>query len=316
MRMLAAVDPGRAVLRVGGTDAAAFLQDLVTNDLGRMSEEAALYSALLTPQGKFLFDFLLFTERAPAAPDASTDDDLPGGASGEAGAEPAILIDVAASRAQALVQRLTMYRLRRNVSIALTELSTLLIWPDPGFAASQPAEGAVPDPGTRAPDGQFDAPAAGALRDPRHAGLGWRLLTDTPADALARLDAAAGDLASYEALRIGLGVPATGAELRADETFILEAGFERFHGVDFKKGCYVGQEVTARMKHKAELRKGLARVALSGDAPPGTPVTAGERPAGTLFSVSGTIGLAHLRFDRANGPLQAGAAELRLIERL
>ncbi|MEM9197834.1 MAG: tRNA-modifying protein YgfZ, partial [Pseudomonadota bacterium] len=168
---------------------------------------------------------------------------------------------------------------------------------------------------TAGPGSALDSPS-GALRDPRHAGLGWRLLTDAPAAALDKLDAAAGDLAGYDELRIGLGVPATGAELRADETFILEAGFERFHGVDFKKGCYVGQEVTARMKHKTELRKGLALVAVSGDAPPGTPVTAGERPAGTLFSVAGEIGLAHLRFDRANGPLQAGTAELRLIERL
>ncbi|MEM8742048.1 MAG: hypothetical protein AAGE13_11215, partial [Pseudomonadota bacterium] len=133
-RLRAAVDPDRAVLRIGGTDAADFLQDLVTNDLSRLSDRAALYSALLTPQGKFLFDFVLFAERADPAPDAGADGAVPGAAPGEASAQPAILIDVAASRAQALAQRLTMYRLRRKISIDVTELSVVLIWPDPGLA--------------------------------------------------------------------------------------------------------------------------------------------------------------------------------------
>jgi tRNA-modifying protein YgfZ len=91
-------------------------------------------------------------------------------------------------------------------------------------------------------------------------------------------------------------------------------GFERLNGVDFRKGCYVGQEVTARMKHKTALRKGLARVAISGEAAAGTPILAGERPAGTLHSVDGNRGLAYLRFDRAEEPLRAGTAAITLLE--
>ncbi|MCB1400130.1 MAG: tRNA-modifying protein YgfZ, partial [Rhodobacteraceae bacterium] len=95
------------------------------------------------------------------------------------------------------------------------------------------------------------------------------------------------------------------------DTYILEAGFERLNGVDFRKGCYVGQEVTARMKHKTELKKGLTRVTLEGAADPGTPIqTADGRPAGTLHTRSGDAGIAYLRFDRAEGELCAGTARV------
>jgi folate-binding protein YgfZ len=95
-----------------------------------------------------------------------------------------------------------------------------------------------------------------------------------------------------------------------DETYILEAGFEALNGVDFRKGCYVGQEVTARMKHKTELKKRLVRVRVEGESVPGTPVISAGKPAGTLFSQSGGQGLAHLRLDRAEGVLQAGCAKV------
>ena len=94
------------------------------------------------------------------------------------------------------------------------------------------------------------------------------------------------------------------------DTFILEVGFEALNGVDFRKGCYVGQEVTARMKHKTTLRKGLAQVDVSGDAAPGTEIKAEGKPAGTLLSRAGDAAIAYLRFDRAKGPMQAGAAEV------
>jgi folate-binding protein YgfZ len=108
-------------------------------------------------------------------------------------------------------------------------------------------------------------------------------------------------------------IPETGIELVPDETYILEAGFERLHGVDFRKGCYVGQEVTARMKHKTDLRKGLVQVEIEGAAPPGTPILTTEgREAGTLFTRSGGRALAHIRFDRAEGDLHAGTARVRV----
>ncbi|MEY8842720.1 folate-binding protein YgfZ, partial [Cribrihabitans sp. XS_ASV171] len=108
-------------------------------------------------------------------------------------------------------------------------------------------------------------------------------------------------------------IPESGIELTSD-SFILEAGFERLHGVDFRKGCYVGQEVTARMKHKTELRKGLTIVEVEGNAPPGTEITADGKPAGTLFTTSGDRAIAYLRFARASDDMQAGPARVSMRE--
>lgn len=250
----------RSVLRISGPDARGFLQDLVTNDVGRLGTDAA-YAALLSPQGKYLFDFLVVGEG------------------------DGFLIDVKAERAEALARRLAMYRLRAEVAIEATELAVVVL---------------------------LDAAAPGAVPDPRDRALGWRAYVADPAPLLdGRAPLAAGD---WDVLRVERVIPETGVELVPDESYILEAGFERLGGVDFRKGCYVGQEVTARMKHKTELRKGLARVRVEGGAPPGTAITADGRPAGTLFTQAGGEGLAHLRFDRARGELRAGAARLSLLE--
>ena len=106
-------------------------------------------------------------------------------------------------------------------------------------------------------------------------------------------------------------IPESGIELVPDDSYLLESGFEALHGVDFRKGCYVGQEVTARMKHKTELRKGLIRVRVEGSAPVGTPIVSADKPAGTLFTQSGGFGIAYLRFDRTEG-LTAGSAKIHL----
>ena len=261
------VDEGRKVLRVKGADARPLLQDLVTNDLDRLTPETLVYAALLTPQGKYLFDFLVGLE-----PDG------------------ALLLDVAAAQAAPLAQRLSMYRLRKDMEIEETETTVTLVWSEGG-----PPEG---------------APGAAVLMDPRDPALGWRVYGAAPG-GLAGVEP--GTRAEYDALRVALAVPETGVELAPNETFILESGFERLHGVDFRKGCYVGQEVTARMKHKTELKKGLVRVRVDGDAAPGTPVTAAGKPAGTLFTVAGSEGLAHLRFDRAEGEMEAGEARLHRL---
>jgi folate-binding protein YgfZ len=248
----------RAVLRVSGPEARDFLQGLVTNDVRRL-EAGPVYAALLSPQGKYLFDFLLVADG------------------------DAVLVDVKAERAAALAQRLSMYRLRAQVTVEATDLEVVV------------GTGAAP---------------AGAVPDPRDPALGWRAYgaAGTMLAGIAALDPAA-----REAQRIALGVPETGVELVPDDSYILEMGFERLQGVDFRKGCYVGQEVTARMKHKTELRKGLARVRVEGaPPPPGTEIRAGEKVAGTLYSVAGGLGLAHLRFDRATGELRAGDARVVL----
>ncbi len=132
--------------------------------------------------------------------------------------------------------------------------------------------------------------------------MGWRLYADTPGVA---------GQTDWDALRVELMVPDYPADLVPDDSYLLEMGFERLHGVDFRKGCYVGQEVTARMKHKTELKKGLVRVRIEGTALPGTPITLPDgREAGRLGTVSGTHALAHLRFDRLDGPLVAGDARV------
>jgi len=148
-------------------------------------------------------------------------------------------------------------------------------------------------------------PPPGALADPRLAALGWRRYGG-PEGSDPAID--------WDAIRVAHVIPETGIELIPDETYILEAGFEALHGVDFRKGCYVGQEVTARMKHKTDLRKGLVRVRIEGQAEPGAEILAGDRPAGHLFTRSGDQALAHLRLDRATGEMRAGQARLWLGE--
>jgi tRNA-modifying protein YgfZ len=186
-----------------------------------------------------------------------------------------ILIDVAAPQAEMLAKRLSMYRLRADVQIAATDLIV------------SRGTGAAPD---------------GARPDPRHSALGWRLIGDRHCD----------QPADWDALRVAHLVPEWPQELGPD-SYILEMGFDRLNGVDFRKGCYVGQEVTARMKHKTDLRKGLAQVTMTGAATPGTPILMADgREAGLLGTVAGDRALAWLRFDRAEGVLVAGGVTLRL----
>ncbi|MCR9127252.1 MAG: folate-binding protein [Rhodobacteraceae bacterium] len=242
----------RRILLLSGRDAVPFLQGLVTNDVGKLEDGGLIYAALLSPQGKYLFDF--FLKRSDAG----------------------VLLDVAEPAADALVRRLGMYRLRADVQIA------------PAGLHLQRGTGPAPD---------------GADPDPRHPQMGWRAYTEAPE---------ADDGTDWQALRVAHLIPETGIELTGD-TFILEAGFERLKGVDFRKGCYVGQEVTARMKHKTTLRKGLALVEISGAAEPGTEITAGGKPAGLLHSRAGDRALAYLRYDRATGQIDAGGANLRIL---
>jgi folate-binding protein YgfZ len=238
----------RMVLRIGGVDREGFLHGLVTRDLAGPGG-GLVYSALLTPQGKYLFDFFLLNR-------------------GED-----ILLDVKADMAPRLAQRLMMYKLRADVTIEDSGLSVVR--------------------------GLGDVPE-GAFADPRDATLGWRGygMEGSPPEI------------DWDALRVGACVPETGVELVPDETFILEAGFERLGGVDHRKGCYVGQEVTARMKHKTELRKGLVTVDVTGAAPVGTAIMAGEKTAGTLYTQAQGRAIAYLRFDRAEGEMTADDAKV------
>ena len=243
--------PERTVISISGDDRINFLQGLVTNDVAKAAD-SIIYTALLTPQGKFMVDFFVI------------------------GQGDRLLLDVATSHAQMLGQRLMMYRLRAKVEIAQTDLTV------------SRGTGPIPD---------------GAIADPRHPALGWRAYGETDIS----------DSTNWNAVNVAYQVPTTGIELTED-TYILEAGFEALHGVDFKKGCFVGQEIVARMKHKTVLKKGLARVQISGTAQTGDAITADGKPVGTLHTISGDEALAYLRFDRAEGVMQAGDATItRLI---
>lgn len=186
----------------------------------------------------------------------------------------AILVDVAAEHAPMLFKKLSMYRLRADVNITQTDI-----------------------PVAR---GTADMPH-GAFNDPRHPALGWRGYGP----------GFTSDDTDWDALRVAHMIPETGRELIPGDSFILELGFERLNGVDFRKGCYVGQEISARMKHKTELRKGLARVSVSQPVPMGTEITTTGKPAGVIYTQSGGEALAYLRYDRAVGDMQAGTASLK-----
>ncbi|WP_204113484.1 YgfZ/GcvT domain-containing protein [Shimia biformata] len=240
----------RKTFLITGMDAEDFLQGLITNDIKKL-DAGMVYAAILTPQGKFLADFFL-SRRGDA-----------------------ILMDVDATVADGLVQRLSMYKLRADVQITPADL----------FVHR----------------GTGETPVDG-FADPRHPDMGWRAYRDT---------AQSGDDTDWDTIRVARCIPETGTELTPD-SYILEAGFERLNGVDFRKGCYVGQEVTARMKHKTELRKGFTTVTVTGAAEPGTPITREGREVGTLFTRSGDRAIAFLRLDRTGPGMVAGDASVTL----
>ena len=231
----------RKVFRFSGTDARKFLQNLITNDVKRL-DKGPVYSALLTPQGKFIADFFLI-------PDGND-----------------ILMDVDADAAATLIPRLHIYKLRAEVTISET-----------GLIVSR---------------GLNDAPE-GAVADPRYANLGWRYYGTEDHNT---------DAVDWDALRVDYKIPEMGRELDA-ESYILEMGFEGLNGVDFRKGCYVGQEVTARMKHKTELRKGLVRLVADADIPENADVVSNGRVIGRTHTSAGKRALAYVRYDRADADI-------------
>jgi folate-binding protein YgfZ len=277
MHKKAAMLEDRGVLSVSGADATSFLQGLLTNDVDGLAPSEARYAALLTPQGKILFDMIVVRMSG--------------------GEEPAFLIDCTAAQAADLAKRLGFYKLRAKVAIA--DMSA-----DRAVAAFWGAE----------------APGVGEgvlYVDPRDPRLGWRAILPRPIAAAVGLERAG----EYEGLRIAAGTPKGGLDFAYADAFPHDANFDLLHGVDFDKGCYVGQEVVSRMKHRGTARKRVARVKLAGPAPaPGTPVMDGELAVGSLGSSSGREALAMLRIDRvedastAGRPLSAGGVSLALAE--
>jgi folate-binding protein YgfZ len=255
----------RGVVRVAGPDATVFLQGLVTNDVEKLPQGQWRYAALLTPQGKILFDFLVFREGAEA-----------------------FLIDAPAAKVAELAKRLGFYKLRAKVTVSDESAALAVV-----------------------------VALEGEPADPRAPGLGARRIVARdaapPADAAAR--------APYEARRIALGVPQGGADFAYGEIFPHDANMDWLNGIDFAKGCYVGQEVVSRMKHRGGIRKRVARVRLDGPAPaPGAAILDGELAVGQLGTAAGENALALLRLDRAEEaahagrPLTAAGVRLTLVE--
>ena len=249
--------PDRTLIRVEGADCVHFLQNIVTCGVTRLSTGQAAFGALLTPQGKILFDFFLIRT-----------------ANG-------FLIDVAESLSAELRKRLMFYRLRAKVSVepAEPELAVFAVW------------------------GNSLGAASGILvQDPRLAAMGMRLYGTIPPDL---------PVGDYSAHRIALGMPQGGDDFAYGDTFPHEALMDQYGGVDFTKGCYVGQEVVSRMQHRGTARTRVLRIDAEQALPPaGTDVTAGERTIGRMGSSSGTRGLAMIRLDRAKSALDNGAAIL------
>ena len=277
MSKKAAMLEDRGVVSVAGVDAAGFLQGLLTNDVECLESGEARYAALLTPQGKILFDMIIV--RASGADSA------------------AYLLDCAASQAADLTKRLGFYKLRAKVAIADESGGRAVA----AFWGGEPA-----------------AIEGGLLyADPRDPRLGWRAILPRPIAAAIGAD----HINEYEGLRIGAVAPKGGLDFAYGDAFPHDANLDLLHGVDFDKGCYVGQEVVSRMKHRGTARRRVVRVKLTGPAPaPGAPIMDRDLAAGVLGSSSGREALAMLRLDRVEDAmaegrtLSAGGVRLAMVE--
>ncbi len=281
---------GRGLLTVEGDDRRAFLQGLISNDIERVDATGAIYAGFLTAQGRFLHDFFVVE------------------------LEGRFFLDAEAPRLDDLKRRLSLYRLRSKVTLGVANQSHAVAVL---YGAGALDTLRLPEEAGRV------VPFAGgvAYSDPRFAALGARAVV--PRDRLGAFAQAGfkpGTLADYDQLRIALGVPDGSRDLTVEKALLLENGFEELNGVDWKKGCYVGQELTARMKYRLLVRKRLMPVRIDGPPPPpGTPIMLGDQEAGEMRSASGSLGLALLRLeaveqaDREGRPLQAGDTALTPI---
>jgi folate-binding protein YgfZ len=280
--MQATLLPERGVVRVAGEDARRFLNGLVTNDMAKVAPGTACFAALLTPQGKIVVDFIA----AEAAPEDG------GG----------FFLDCPRALAGMLIEKLNFYRLRAKVTVndLSEQLGVMAVW-----------------------DGAGDSEYGLSYVDPRLPRLGWRIVLppQLAGEAAADLGATLADTDAYEAHRIALGVPRGGTDFAYLSTFPHEADMDQLAGVDFDKGCYVGQEVVSRVEHRAAARSRVVPIAYDDFSPmPGIMVMAGEKQLGPLGSTAKGHGLALLRLDRladalATGtPLDAGGVAIRAVK--
>ncbi|MEZ5667535.1 MAG: folate-binding protein [Alphaproteobacteria bacterium] len=271
----------RGAVAVTGADAVPFLQGLVSNDVARVAPDRAIWTAFLTAQGKFLHEFMVV-----AAGDA-------------------LLLDCERARRADLVRRLKVYRLRSQATVAEAEAQVAVLF-GPDLAEATGLD--------LAPGAARAVPGGVVYGDPRLPALGLRALLDPDGAAWLRgLGLAEAPTAAWDRLRIGLGVPDGSRDLPPEKAILLENGFDELHGLDWDKGCYLGQELTARTRYRGLVRKRLLPVAVDGPMPaPETPVTQAGREVGTVHSGAAGMALARLRLEALEdgGALTAGAATL------
>ena len=249
----------RALVAIEGPDWRTFLQGLLSQDVEAMTPGELRFGALLTPQGKLVFDLFVLAS------------------------ETGCLLDVAADRQVALIERLTLYRLRAKVDIGASALSVSAIW------------------GAQAPPG--------FIEDPRLARLGHRGYGQT-APATARIT----DEAAYQAHRLGLGIPDPAQDAEADKTYPIEANFDLLNGIDFKKGCFVGQETTSRMKRRGLIKTRMLPIRFDGPMPGfGTEILSGDLRAGTVLTGQAGRAMALMRLDRLDGLLSLNDQPVTIV---
>lgn len=236
----AAQDPERRVIRIGGAEAADFLQSILTSDMEALSPGETRASALLTPQGRILADMMVLR------------------------VDDGFMLDCDASRADDLFTRLRRYKLRRPVALEILDDHQLWVgWDD----------AAMPE---------------GASTDPRHPALGWRWIGPAGSGPETASGSGPADIDQWHAVRIAAGVPQGPVDLQPERALMLEAGLDRLGAVDFEKGCYVGQEVTARTHYRGLVKRRIVPLEVSGGCPAsGEAVSEGERDLGTVLSVAG-----------------------------
>jgi folate-binding protein YgfZ len=277
----------RGVLAVSGADRRAFLQGLVSNDVDKVGPDEARYAALLTAQGKYLHDFLMVE------------------------ASETILLDAEAQRLADLGRRLLIYRLRAKIAIdERPDLTVAAVFGDDALEAL----------GLPAQPGIARAFAAGtAFVDPRLAALGARCILprESARSALIGAGFAEAGFTAYDHLRLRIGVPDGSRDLVLEKSILLEAGFDELNGVDWNKGCYIGQELTARTKYRGLVKRRLVPVAIDGPAPaPGTIVTADGRDVGEMRSSNDEAGLALLRIEAVRGNKRLIAGDAVILPRI
>ncbi len=279
---------GRGILGISGKDARSFLQGLISNGIEKVNRQHAIYAAMLTPQGKYLHDFFI----------AETPD--------------ALLLDCEGPRLEDLKKRLVMYRLRAKAEIEdqTCEYAAAALFGD----GTHEGLGLSAEPGSAA---AFNTVLAGgaAYVDPRLAACGARAILprDGAAKALEDAGFAPAPFADYDQLRMGLGLPDGSRDMVVEKAILLENGFDEMGAADWKKGCYLGQELTARTKYRGLIKKRLVPVDIDGPAPgPGTPITLNDAGAGEMRSSSNGLGLALLRLEamEKGGAFMCGAAKL------